>query len=123
MNARVLLVEDETALLQLLEKYLTRLGYDVESHFSAHAAFHSFAANPAAWKLVIADMSLPELTGSVLIERLFALNPELRCLLCSGTPFDVSSLPAAIAEKTDFLLKPFLPSMLAAAVEKLLAEG
>jgi DNA-binding NtrC family response regulator len=121
MSARVLLVEDETALLQLLEKYLTRLGYDVESHSSAHAAFHSFAANPAVWRLVIADMSMAELPGHLLVERLFALNPDVRCLLCSGTPFDVSSLPLAIAGKTEFLLKPFLPSMLAEAVEKLLA--
>ena len=113
-------MDDEPALLQLIEKYLTRLGYDVESHSTAHAALSSFAAAPETWQLVIADLNMPDLPGHDLIRRMFDLNPQLRCLLCSGAPFDVTSLPPAIRTQTAFLLKPFLPSMLSAAINGLL---
>ena len=114
------MVDDETALLQLIEKYLKRLGYDVESHSSAHSALRSFAAAPESWRLVIADLRIPDLPGQELLLRMFHLNPQLRCLLCSGTPFDVSTLPPAIRNQTAFLQKPFLPSMLSDAVKSLL---
>ena len=114
------MVDDEPALLQLIEKYLTRLGYEVESHSSAHAALRSFAEAPDSWRLVIADLNIPDLPGHQLLTRMFELNPQLRCLLCSGTPFDVTSLPPAIRAQTAFLLKPFLPSMLSTAINHLL---
>ena|ERR1700682_6149029 len=117
---RVLLVDDETALLQLIEKYLERLGYDVESHSTAHGALRSFAAAPESWRLIIADLGMSDLPGQELWRRMFELNPQVRCLLCSGTPFDVSSLPPEIRSQTAFLLKPFLPSMLSAAIDQLL---
>jgi len=120
-GARVLLVDDEIALLQLIEKYLMRLGYDVESHSTAHSALRSFAAAPESWRLVIADLGMPDLPGHELLEPMFELNPQLRCLLCSGTPFDVASLPPLIRSQTAFLLKPFLPSMLSEAINQLLA--
>jgi len=116
----VLLVDDETALLQLIEKYLKRLGYDVESHSTASGALRSFAASPETWHLVIADLGMPELSGQELLQRMFELNPQVRCLLCSGAPFDVSTLPPPIRHQTAFLLKPFLPSMLSEAVKRLL---
>ena len=120
MGARVLVVDDETALLQLLEKYLKRLGFDVESHTTALGALRSFATAPQSWRLLIADLSIPDLPSHELLRRMFELNPQLRCLLCSGTPFDVSTLPPPIGRQTAFLQKPFLPSMLSEAVAELL---
>ena len=114
------MVDDETALLQLIEKYLTRLGYDVESHSTAQAALRSFAVAPSSWHLLIADLGMPDLPGDELLRRMFELNPQLRCLLCSGTPFDLSVLPPPIRGQTAFLLKPFLPSMLSDAIKHLL---
>jgi len=118
----VLVVDDETALLQLIEKYLTRLGYDVESHSTAHAALRSFAVAPESWRLVIADLRIPDLPGQELLHRMFLLNPQLRGLLCSGTPFDVSTLPPVMRTQPAFLQKPFLPSMLSDAVKALLPQ-
>jgi DNA-binding NtrC family response regulator len=120
VGARVLVVDDEPALLQLIEKYLKRLGYDVESHSTAHAALRSFSAAPESWRLVIADLGMPDLPGEELLRRMFELNPRLRCLLCSGTPFDLSVLPPPMRSRTAFLLKPFLPSMLSDAIKHLL---
>ena len=120
MGARVLVVDDEPALSQLIEKYLTRLGYNVESHSTAQSAMRTFAEAPDTWQLVIADLNLPDLPGQELIVRMFELNPQLRCLLCSGAPFDVTSLPPAIRTQTAFLLKPFLPSMLSTAITGLI---
>ena len=117
---RILLVEDEVSLIQLLEKYLSRLGYEVEAHSVAVDALRRFEETPQNWDLVIADLGMPDLPGSTLLTRMLEIRPDLRILVCSGSPFFISSLPKAIEQRVAFLQKPFLPKMLAEAIARLL---
>jgi len=121
-SARILLVEDELPLLQLLEKYLRRLGYEVEAHSQAVRALDAFTATPASYDLVIADLGIPDMPGDTLLTRMLALKPDLLYLICSGSPFFVASLPENMRRQVIFLQKPFLPKMLSEAIEQLLAR-
>jgi DNA-binding NtrC family response regulator len=121
-GARILLVEDETALIQLLEKYLTRLGYEVEAYPASKDALRSFENAPQSYDLVIADLGLPDIPGDTLLTRMLEIRPELRVLICSGSPFFLASLPKALERQVAFLQKPFVPKMLAEAVEQLLSK-
>jgi DNA-binding NtrC family response regulator len=120
-SARILLVEDELPLLQLMEKHLKRVGYEVEAHSKAMDALASFSAAPNSYDLVIADLGIPDMPGDTLLTRMLALKPELLYLICSGSPFFVGSLPAKLRSQVVFLQKPFLPKMLAEAIDQLLA--
>jgi len=121
-SARILLVEDELPLLQLLEKYLRRLGYEVEAHSQAVRALDAFTATPVRYDLVIADLGIPDMPGDTLLTRMLAVKPDLLYLICSGSPFFVASLPAEMRRQVVFLQKPFLPKMLSEAIEQLLAR-
>ena len=117
---KILLVEDEPPLLQLIEKYLQRLGFEVETHLKSFEALGSFEAAPDRYGMVIADLGMPDLAGDSLLTRMLEIRPDLRILVCSGSPFFIENLPKSLQQQVAFLQKPFVPKMLADAVEKLL---
>jgi DNA-binding NtrC family response regulator len=119
-GARLLLVDDETALLKLMETFLGRIGYQVVSHTSAAAALGRFEADPENFGLVVADLTMPEMSGEQMALKMVELNPSIRVLLCSGYPFDLRSLPEAVRGQFSVLQKPFVPKMLTSAVDELL---
>ena len=120
--ARILLVDDEIPLLQLLEKYLQRLGHQVETQSKSEDALRSFQAAPSAYDLVIADLGMPDLPGDTMLRRMLAIRADVPILICSGSPFFVSSLPKILEKQVAFLQKPFAPKMLSEAIEKLLSQ-
>ena len=118
---KILIVDDETALLAVMEQYLRRLGYDVSACRGGREAWSLFEPQPAAYTLVVADITMPEMSGHELLRRMIQSNPGIGILICSGYPFDIATLPPAVHEQVGVLQKPFTPKMLSDAVESLLA--
>ena len=119
---RILLVEDELSLIQLLEKYLHRLGYEVEAYSASKEALQRFEEAPRNFDLVIADLGMPDIPGDTLLTRMLEIRPDLRILICSGSPFFLTNLPKALEKQVAFLQKPFVPKMLSEAIEQLLKQ-
>jgi DNA-binding response OmpR family regulator len=113
-SAHLLLVDDEPALLGLLKAYLERLGYRVDGRPDAQTALSLFESDPTRYALVLTDLTLPGINGEEMIARMRALNPELAAIVSSGYPYEPSG------KKVVFLQKPYVPKMLAEAIEKLL---
>jgi DNA-binding NtrC family response regulator len=118
-SRRILVVDDEVSLLVVIEQYLRRLGHNVVACRSGQAALEAFERDPASYRMVLADMTLPEMSGAELLSRLLGLNPEICILVCSGYPFDATVLPASHQDRIGFLQKPFTPRMLAEAIAAL----
>ena len=110
---RLLIVDDEPSLLDLLRRYLTRLGYEVETAGTAASALAIFTKDPS-FSLVITDLALDGLNGEDLIEQMRKLKPVLPGLIASGYPYEPR------LKQVGFLLKPFLPAALGEAVERVL---
>jgi CheY-like chemotaxis protein len=111
---RLLIVDDEPKLLDLLRRYLGRLGYEVETCADANEALALFQATPDQFSLAITDLSLPALSGEELIDRIRRIRPGLPAIITSGYPYQPQGAGVG------FLQKPFLPQMLAEAVERAL---
>ena len=120
--ARILLVEDEPPLLQLVERYLKRLGFEVETHLRALDALRRFEDAPDRYDLVIADLAMPDMRGDTMLTHMLSIRPELRVLVCSGSPYFIENLPDSLRRQVGFLQKPFMPKMLADAVQQLMAQ-
>jgi DNA-binding NtrC family response regulator len=112
--ARLLLVDDEAMLLQLLKRYLERQGHQVETAESAEAALENFGAKATEFDLVISDLTLPGMNGEQLVGELRRIHPKLPGVIASGYPFEPQ------LKQVDFLQKPFLPQMLVEQIEKTL---
>ena len=118
--ANILLVDDEIPLLNLMEMFLKKLGYAVEKRDRGGDAWSLFESDPDRFAVVVVDLSLPDKAGKDLAMKLVQSHSKVRILLCSGWPFEVRSLPEEVQPRFAVLQKPFLPKMLASAVEELL---
>jgi len=112
---RVLVVDDEEPLLKLMDRYLTRAGYEVDACGLAEEAWRLFSDRDSAYDVVVVDLSLPDLPGDALLERMRRLRPQAAAVICSGMPAPGECDTAA--GRTRYLQKPFLPGMLLEAVE------
>ena len=109
---RLLIVDDEPTLLQLLKRYLERYDYQVDTADSAESALSAFDLDPQRFDIVITDLTLPGLNGAELLERMRAKNPTLPGIISSGYPYEPQLKDVA------FVQKPFLPQMLAEQIAK-----
>jgi len=116
-GARLLLVDDEPALLDLLKKYLERIGYQVHACAGAEEALRAFEQDPEGYAVVLTDLTLPGMRGDQMIERMRARNPAVRAIISSGYPYEPAS------KGIGFLLKPYVPKMLADTIAALLKQA
>lgn len=117
---RLAIVEDDPALLELLQEELTSQGYQVAACDSAEALLAQL--DDLAPDLVISDIRLPGIDGMALLQRLrqHATAPALLLITAFGT---VRQAVAALKQGADdFLTKPLDLEHLRLSVERLLAH-
>ncbi|HEU4415084.1 MAG TPA: CHASE3 domain-containing protein [Candidatus Angelobacter sp.] len=83
-HQRVLYVDDEEALVSLITRKLTRLGYEVTGMADPEAALREFSAAPQNFDAVVTDLAMPSLSGFEFLARVLALRPEIPAVLTSG---------------------------------------
>jgi DNA-binding NtrC family response regulator len=113
---RLLIIDDEPALLDLLRRYLGRRGYEVEACATPGEALARFRNEPESFALAITDLSMPEMSGEELIGKLREMRPHLPAIVTSGYPYQPR------ASDIGFLQKPFLPQALMEQIENALKD-
>ncbi|MDA8018589.1 MAG: PAS domain S-box protein [Thermoanaerobaculia bacterium] len=118
-SARVLLVEDESAVRQMLARGLRRRGYDVVEAGNGEDALLASASCDGSVDLVVTDVLMPDMKGPELVKRMNELGLESRVLFISGYPNDALQRQRTNVE---YLQKPFDLQTLARRIEKLLDQ-
>lgn len=117
---RVLLVEDDPGVRELMLQRLERLGYQVEAASHAHEALERLAGT-APVDLLLTDIVLPGGTyGDVLAAQAQAARPGLRVLFMSGYPKKALDRIARLEGAATILRKPFRNHDLAAHLRAVL---
>ncbi|MEC5398579.1 PAS domain-containing protein [Uliginosibacterium sp. H1] len=121
---RVLLVDDEEALLRLTEETLQELGYAPSSFGSSLIALEAFRQDPAGFDAVLTDERMPGMTGTALIEQVRRMRPEIPVLLMSGYIGDLAARQSEDFPPDRILKKPLALADLAHSLaEALDREG
>lgn len=118
---RVLFVEDETPVRSVVERILRRHGYQVTSVTTAEDALRLAETEPA-FDLLVSDLVLPKMGGRALSEQLSERMPDLRTLFISGYTENAIVHGGVLEPGIYFLQKPFSPSDLLRAVQKVLND-
>jgi PAS domain S-box-containing protein len=119
-SGRILLVEDDAAVLELVARMLRQLGYSVVSARSPAEAVGLFEDVGDSIRMMISDVVMPGGSGPELYETLRSRRPALRALFMSGF-LDEERLRHGLTEaEVDFLHKPFGLQELAQSVRECL---
>jgi PAS domain S-box-containing protein len=117
---RVLLVDDEKQIAQMIEKMLQKLGYQVSAFTDSLKALEAFKANPATYDLVISDLTMPELTGDRLTIELLAIRADMPIILCTGFSELITADEAKALGIRQLIKKPVVMTQLAEVVRHVL---
>ena len=117
---RILLVDDEAAIVRLEKQLLERLGYRTTAHVGSREALEAFRAAPEGYDLVITDMTMPHLTGDRLSMELVKIRPDIPVIICTGFSDRIDAESAEQIGIKGFLMKPVARAEMAALVRKVL---
>jgi DNA-binding response OmpR family regulator len=120
MSARILVVEDEPQLRNLLRLYLEREGHRVTEAGDGPAALAAFDADGA--DLVILDLMLPGMQGETVLDALREAG-DIPVLITSAKRSDAERIAGLRAGADDYLAKPFNPHELTARVAAILRRS
>ncbi len=114
----ILVAEDDVVVRNLINTVLTRCGYTVLLACDGIEATQISSRYTGRIDLLLSDVTMPRMGGVQLVKRLREDRPGLKALLISGR---TSSEVARGNTSFDFLAKPFLPTVLKARIETILA--
>lgn len=120
-NGRVLFVDDDPALANLLKVALTSFGYTVTSLTSPTEALETFGRCPSKFDVLVADATMPGMTGDRLGAAIQKLRPGLPMILVSGAQDRVTPEETRRAGFSASLSKPYRPSELAQIIQDVCA--
>ncbi len=123
LQGRVLVADDEATVRELLRELLSGWGLDVVLAQSGVDALAAFAADPAAFDIVLTDQTMPGMTGLALAREVTRHRPELPVLLCTGFGEDLPDQDIAAAGIRCVARKPVEPVDLRARLGRLLSNG
>jgi CheY-like chemotaxis protein len=121
-DQRILLVDDESDILNIEKEMLNKMGYAVTTMGDPLEALKLFGDQPSHFDLVITDMTMPKITGDKFARELMRIRPDIPVILCTGFSELTSPEKAASMGIKGFLTKPISMRRLSKMICKLLAE-
>jgi len=115
-QGRVLLVDDEAALVDMGRQMLERLGYEVVALTSSLEALKLFQTQPEAFDVVVTDLTMPQMTGFTLAKEILALRPDTPVILCTGYSELVTPEQANKVGVKEYIMKPVVMGDLGLAI-------
>ena len=117
---QILVVDDEADIRELSRELLETYGYRVKTCQNGQEAFELFIEDPDRFDLVITDMTMPVMTGSVLAKKLIEIRPALPIILCTGYSETITKQEASRLGIKKFLQKPLKNKVLLNEIREVL---
>ncbi len=113
---RILVVDDESSIRDLLSKTLALAEYDVDTATDGRSALERLRLYP--YDLLIADLKMPGIDGLSVIREAKRLKSDLPVIIITGYSTETAAIEAVNLGVSGYLTKPFrVPQVLAAAAK------
>lgn len=116
-DTRILVIEDEPIVAEVVERYLRRDGYDVRAETDGTSGLDTFESYRP--DLVVLDLMLPGMDGMEVCRRVRA-NSQTPIIMLTAKGEEVDKLVGLEVGADDYVTKPFSPRELAARVKAVL---
>ncbi len=122
-SERILLVDDEHAIVAMEKQFLERLGYRITAFTGGVEALEAFREGPDQFDLVMTDLSMPKMPGDKLAAELIKIRPDIPILLCTGFSETLTEETIASLGIRGFMMKPIVIKVLAKKLRELLGPA
>lgn len=117
-SGSILVVDDDQAVARILESMLVDLGYKADVEINSEIALQKFRQHPELYDMVVTDLTMPNLSGAELCEKVRDIEPNIPLLVLSGYPRDMVSDKLPDLDHCQIIAKPLVRADLAAAMAK-----
>ncbi len=117
-KVKLLVIEDETALANLLKKGLEKKGYAVDLAYDGELGFSLYEQNE--YDLIILDINLPKMNGFKVLDKIREHNQEIKILILSAKSETDDVVKGLVDGANDYVTKPFDFLVLLARIQSLL---
>ncbi|MBN1516471.1 PAS domain S-box protein [Candidatus Sumerlaeota bacterium] len=117
---RILIVDDEEMLVNMIRRMLEPLGYHVTARTGSEEAYQTFMTSPEDFDLVLTDLTMPKMTGFQLALEILETRPDMPILLCTGYSDAITPDEARNAGIREMMMKPLTKRELAIAIRRAL---
>src|SRR5262245_39074724 len=101
---RILLIEDDAPIRDLLGVRLTQAGYEFSAVKSGHEGLELL--KKAVFEVALIDIHLPDMTGIEILEKVKRYDPGIDALMMTGFPEVETAVQALRLGAYDYLIKP-----------------
>ncbi len=117
---KVLVVEDEKEIKEILNEMLTSLGYKVSLASNGQEALETLEKNNYDFDLIISDIIMPEMDGYELYSKIQSLKPSVKFIFTTGYSDEALKELGVKLKKINFLKKPFTLKELSLKIREVL---
>ena len=114
MSDKILIVDDETEIADLIEVYLKNEDYTVFKFYTAREALECIEATPL--DLAILDVMLPDMNGFTLCQRIRERH-TYPVIMLTAKDAEIDKITGLTLGADDYITKPFLPLEMVARVK------
>ena len=122
-SEKILFVDDEKNIVDFAQKTLKRLGYEVVAMTSSLKALDILRKQSDSFDLIITDLTMPDLTGLQLAEKILDIRDDLPIILCTGFLDSITKEKADDIGIREIIVKPMGIHSLAQIIRKVLEHG
>jgi len=119
-SKRLLVVDDEKSMRDLLEEYLKDFGYEVACAANGQEALKLYKM--AHFDVVISDLIMSPVDGMELLGEIKEIDPDAVFIMITGHPSIESALQAIKKGAKDYISKPFNIDEIKLKIERVLLE-
>jgi len=122
-RAKVLVVDDEKAILDFLKRLLAEQGYDAETVEQANTALQRL--HTKRYDLILLDIKLPGMSGIELYRHIETIDLALlkRVMFITGDVMETTTRDFLSKTKASYISKPFDSEQLKRDINRILTEG
>ncbi len=112
----ILFVDDEASIVDMSSRMLIKNGYKVTTRTDPVEALELFRSIPGSFDLVITDMTMPQMTGVKLSEKLMEIRSDIPVIICTGHSSLIDEEKAKNLGIAGYIMKPVSMSNLTRSI-------
>jgi PAS domain S-box-containing protein len=115
MTPKILVIDDESGIRDILGQLLRYHGYEVVTAGTAEEGLK--ALSESFFNIIVLDIRLPDTPGTVLLDKVEEIAPKAKVLLITGHPSVETAIRALRKRTYDYIQKPFKLGQLLESIE------